>query len=227
YTWSPTTALSAPYAATSTASPTTTTTYTVTAKVTATGCTKTDAVLVTVNPKPTANAGLDKTITTQGGSVTIGTTGILGNTYSWTPSLGLNNPTLAIPTASPTSTTTYTLTVTATATGCTNTDQVIVNVTVANQGNGSKGTNPLTQTQFNVFPNPVENVLNITSDAVLNGKYEIVILNTAGQEVVRKSVEAKEERLNLQINTLDLTQGIYILNIESVEGNSVHKLIKE
>lgn len=47
-------------------------------------------------------------------------------TYSWSPIIGLNNPYITNPIASPTSTTTYTMT--ATANGCSATDDVIVTI---------------------------------------------------------------------------------------------------
>ena len=51
-------------------------------------------------------------------------------TYSWTPTTGLSNPNIANPIASPTTSTVYTLTVTDDD-GCTDTDQVTVNVNAA------------------------------------------------------------------------------------------------
>ena len=62
--------LNSTIAANPTASPSTTT-YTVTVTSGA-GCTSTDQVMVTVNPIPTADAGVDKTICNAGSSVSIG-----------------------------------------------------------------------------------------------------------------------------------------------------------
>ncbi|UCD27308.1 MAG: hypothetical protein JSV03_09250, partial [Planctomycetota bacterium] len=78
-----------------------------------------------------ANAGADKTIvsgnsTTLDGSAS-GGTGTY--TYSWTPTTGLSDATIAAPTASPTETTTYTLTISDGVN--TATDTVIVTVTAA------------------------------------------------------------------------------------------------
>ncbi|MBK6273890.1 MAG: hypothetical protein IPF58_03960 [Saprospirales bacterium] len=50
-------------------------------------------------------------------SFVIGTATVAGNTYAWSPSLGLSNAGIAQPTA--TSPGTYTITVTNTANGCT------------------------------------------------------------------------------------------------------------
>ena len=105
--------------------PTSTTTYTVT--VTSLGCTASDNVVVTVNPLPNANAGVDQTICT-GSSATLTASG--GGTYQWAG--GSLTSTYIV---SPTSTTTYTVTVT--SLGCTASDNVTVTVNplpIANAG---------------------------------------------------------------------------------------------
>ncbi len=127
YSWSPAAGLSAVNIAQPAANPNATTTYTVT--VTGiNGCTSTDVVIVNVNTTPpTADAGPDKNLDCHTTSVTIGTVAIAGNTYSWNPVQGLNNPALAEPVASPAVNTSYTVTVT-NVNGCTATD--VVNVSI-------------------------------------------------------------------------------------------------
>lgn len=53
-----------------------------------------------------------------GASVSLGFAAVPGNTYSFSPTVGLNNPISSNPTANPAQTTVYTLTETNTATGC-------------------------------------------------------------------------------------------------------------
>jgi hypothetical protein len=127
YLWSPTAGLSDAAIANPTAAPAATTTYTVTVTTTATGCTATDAVEVTVNPLPTADAGTDDDLCLGGAAVQIGTTAVAGNTYLWSPTAGLSDALIANPTAAPAITTTYTVTVT-NAAGCTAADAVLVTV---------------------------------------------------------------------------------------------------
>jgi subtilisin family serine protease len=127
YSWTPSTGLSSATAAMPTANPTTTTTYNLVATLTATGCAKSDAVVVTVNALPTANAGVDKTICA-GSSTTIGSAAISGTTYLWSPTTALSSATAANPTATPTVTTTYIVTATKTLGGCTKKDTVKVTV---------------------------------------------------------------------------------------------------
>ncbi len=94
-------------------------TYSVTGTNTVTGCTNTDQVTVTVNVLPTVNAGIDQSVCA-GTSVALSGTG--ADTYSWDNNV--SNGIGFIPSAN----STYTVTGTNTATGCTNTDQVVVNV---------------------------------------------------------------------------------------------------
>ena len=111
YSWSPVVTNGVAF------TPASTGTYTVTG-TTASGCTNTDQVLVTVNPLPTVNGGTDVTICA-GETVTLTASG--ATTYSWSPSAtnGVG--------FTPSTSSTYTVTGTSSL-GCTNTDQVMVNV---------------------------------------------------------------------------------------------------
>ncbi len=109
--------------ATNMVSPTISTTYTLTV-TDAKGCTKTDQVLVTVNPLPIANAGLD-TMLCVGNSVDLfgqGSGGLSPYTFAWS-----NGTLTAANEVMPTSTTKYYLTVTD-ANTCSSRDSVIVTV---------------------------------------------------------------------------------------------------
>ncbi len=102
-----------------TITPTTTTTYNVIG-TDANGCTSTDAVIITVNPLPSANAGSDVEIC-KGSSTTLTATG--GTSYYW----NTTGATSAAITVSPLTTTSYVVTV-SNANGCSS--QANVKVTV-------------------------------------------------------------------------------------------------
>lgn len=92
------------------------------------GCKDTASISVTPLPTPVVKASPDVTIcllnmTTLKAEVTGGTNFI----YNWTPTLGLNNPTLASPIAKPGETTVYTVEA-IDANGCKGTDEVRVQV---------------------------------------------------------------------------------------------------
>ena len=97
--------------------PAATTTYTVTG-TDATGCITTDQVLVTVNPLPVIDAGLDQTVCS---STPVTLSGSGGVSYTWNNGVVNGTP------FTPLATTTYTVTGTD-ANGCQNTDNVLVTV---------------------------------------------------------------------------------------------------
>ena len=121
YSWTPATGLSSTNIQNPIANPTVTTIYTV--MVTNNGCSKTDAVTISLTTPPTANAGPDLNLCT-GSNVTINASG--GTTYSWTPAQGLSSTTSANPVVTITTTTTYTLYVSNGA--CSDADAVTVTV---------------------------------------------------------------------------------------------------
>jgi gliding motility-associated-like protein len=130
YQWSPSIGLSSITAAHPSAYPANTTNYIL--KVTdGKGCSNYDTVTVNVNNIPTVDPGSNKIICAKdsvqlGGSPTV-TGGKSPYTYSWSPSTGLNNTSVANPYAKPLTTTLYTLLVTD-ANGCKSNSKVTVTV---------------------------------------------------------------------------------------------------
>ena len=100
--------------------------YTVTVKD-ANNCTFTTNATVGLNNTLTFSTGGNPTIC-EGTSTTL-TVNSNATQYNWTPTTGLNDPTIQNPTASPTTTTTYT--VTATLGGCSTSGSITVNVNPA------------------------------------------------------------------------------------------------
>jgi gliding motility-associated-like protein len=82
---------------------------------------------ITVYPVPAVDAGPDKFVLEGGNAVLAGSGTGNGLSYLWSPSVGLNNPTVAQPTVTPTDDITYTLTVTS-ADKCVSSDEVFVKV---------------------------------------------------------------------------------------------------
>lgn len=79
---------------------------------------------ITIFTNPTINVGSDQTICL-GSAATLTASG--GVAYNWSPATGLSSPTVANPSASPTTSTTYTVTTTD-ANGCMASDMVFVTV---------------------------------------------------------------------------------------------------
>lgn len=95
------------------------------------GCSFDTTITVTATTGPTANAGADVTICS-GATANLGAAPVGGNTYSWSPTIGLSNSAIANPTVTLTNVTSsavstnYVLTVT--QGGCTSWDTVRVTV---------------------------------------------------------------------------------------------------
>lgn len=123
YLWTPATGLNDATISNPIASPSETTTYTVTI-TTAGGCPVQRSVTVTVSSVIVATVSSDVSICA-GNSTQLVATG--GEYYVWTPSTGLDNPTIPNPLATPGKTTTYTVVVIGAA-GCTSTASVTVTV---------------------------------------------------------------------------------------------------
>jgi|GEM_PF-1057638 len=123
YLWVPSAGLDDPFSQTPTASPDTTTTYYV--FLMDGNCEAVDSMTVFVQSGTGASVIPGATICL-GDAVAIGGPSSPSTSYVWTPVLGLDDPTVANPIASPTQTTTYTLN--ATSANCASTLEVTVTV---------------------------------------------------------------------------------------------------
>ncbi|MEM6268306.1 MAG: gliding motility-associated C-terminal domain-containing protein [Bacteroidota bacterium] len=103
-------------------------TVTVTDNSTPAACADTTAVTILGVTPPVADAGANDTICV-GDTITVGGVSSTGPNivYTWTPTAGLSNPSIAQPQAFPTATTTYTLTVDS-AGVCSATDDITITV---------------------------------------------------------------------------------------------------
>jgi hypothetical protein len=129
YSWSPGAGLSDSSISNPIATPTASTLYTLTETIVSTGCYKTDTVSVSPSTltSPLAITGRD-TIICAGQAVNLGTSAVSGNSYSWSPSTGLNSDQISNPVANPVSTTSFILTETVTAFGCYKSDTITISV---------------------------------------------------------------------------------------------------
>lgn len=122
YSWSPGTNLNTTTGATVIANPTATTTYTVVG--TDNGCTSSASITVSVITQPIVNVTASTTSICNGQSATLTASG--ADTYTWSPSTGLNTTTGATVIATPATTTTYTVTGFV-AGGCFSTNTITIN----------------------------------------------------------------------------------------------------
>ncbi len=121
YTWQPVMNISNNLISNPLAWPTTTTEYIVLGED-ALGCINSDSVTITVNTLPTIYAGLDVWLC-PGSDIQL--TAIGTGNFSWTPTIGLTDPTISNPFASPLDTTNYIVEITDNN-GCKNSDSIFV-----------------------------------------------------------------------------------------------------
>ena len=116
YAWLPSASLSSAIIANPFASPKNSTTYVVTV-TNQFACSDTAAIVITVDEKPTANAGPDKTIVGNNSVILSGSATGQSITYSWSPVLYIDNPQVLQPVVNPPSDIDYVLKVVSTH-GC-------------------------------------------------------------------------------------------------------------
>ncbi|MEQ3662892.1 MAG: T9SS type A sorting domain-containing protein, partial [Flavobacterium sp.] len=80
--------------------------------------------------------------------------------------------------------------------------------------------NSFTESSFRVYPNPVNDILTIVNELSSNSKLTIVDINGRIVKQVSSSTSLTS------INVSDLNSGIYFVNIETEEGKSTKKIIK-
>jgi hypothetical protein len=92
-------------------------------------------------------------------------------------------------------------------------------------GNTTTGiTKNKTSTQFNLFPNPAHNQLNIESSQATNEKLDIEVTDVFGKIVLSESYKNSNKA---SVNITDLTPGIYFAKITGDKGQSIKKFIKQ
>ena len=77
--------------------------------------------------------------------------------------------------------------------------------------------------KFNVFPNPVTDVVTITNSESI-GIEQIEIFDISGKKVQSQNFSKESE---VQLNMADFASGTYLLHIKTNEGTAVKKVVKK
>src|SRR5690554_528700 len=77
--------------------------------------------------------------------------------------------------------------------------------------------------KFNVFPNPVTDIVTITNNENI-GIEQIEVLDINGKTI--KSLNYNKEN-EVQLNLGDFASGMYLLHIKTNEGTAVKKVVKK
>lgn len=89
---------------------------------------------------------------------------------------------------------------------------------------GISNTEP--NSQFNIYPNPTNDILNIEAKGFSNNDFKIIMSNTLGQTLFEKEFKAVGNSFTTQIDLKEFSSGIYLLNILSEKGKQVFKVQK-
>jgi len=76
------------------------------------------------------------------------------------------------------------------------------------------------QTKISIYPNPANDFVNVYANETIT---EISIMDIAG----KKLLEENPNSTSVEINTNDLSSGVYLINIETLTGNTIRKIIVE
>lgn len=162
-----------------------------------------DQANATVNPLPIVGAGPDQSVC-PGYTVTL--TGTGAATYTW------NNSVTNGVGFVPISTSTYTVTGTS-AYGCINTDQVVVTVDCSSLDEQN-------QIIAKLSPNPTSSILTIEGESII----ETISIYTLNGHLVKYGTPLSQKSV---IDLSDLTQGVYLVELNSEKGRIVKRIIVE
>ncbi|MDD3744464.1 MAG: T9SS type A sorting domain-containing protein [Lentimicrobiaceae bacterium] len=81
-------------------------------------------------------------------------------------------------------------------------------------------------TDFNIYPNPGKDVLNVRLHTDRGEAYTVVLRNLTGQVVHSKQHNGSGHDENIRINIENLPEGCYIIDLNTASKGSVyHKFI--
>lgn len=97
-------------------------------------------------------------------------------------------------------------------------------ITVVPDGTLSNGDFLMNNDDLVLFPNPVENTLNVSFNVNIAGEVKITLYNALGQQI-----KTYDDNLNsnLELDMVDLTTGIYFLKIENSSSSVTKRFIKK
>ncbi len=80
--------------------------------------------------------------------------------------------------------------------------------------------------RFNMFPNPVSNILNIDLDLNEGAQMEMTIIDITGKQLRSRSLNLNSGVESIQISTQDLPQGSYLIRIGNEDGFINRRFVK-
>ncbi len=73
------------------------------------------------------------------------------------------------------------------------------------------------QPQLDVFPNPVEDLVNIQFEGGISSTTQVLVLSADGKELLRRQVDENPTEFNLQLDLSELPAGFYLISVQQGE----------
>lgn len=88
--------------------------------------------------------------------------------------------------------------------------------------------NPALSLDATVYPNPVNDIINLLINPSESGNVEISLVSMGGKEILRNSYSVQPEKLStIQIAVSGIPSGVYVLKVIAGKRNFVQKVIKK
>ena len=78
-----------------------------------------------------------------------------------------------------------------------------------------------------MYPNPVNDVLNLQFDNAQNGSYDVLVYNVSGQVVASEKVDFNANSNSTSLNTSGWAPGIYFVNLQADKIQQVIKVVRQ
>lgn len=82
--------------------------------------------------------------------------------------------------------------------------------------------------EFLVFPNPSFDQFTVQFSSVQSGSGKVTVTNLLGMTVYSSEIKCESGKNEIKISLIELPRGVYFINLDQSEGNSIcKKIIKE
>lgn len=78
--------------------------------------------------------------------------------------------------------------------------------------------------QFNLYPNPTTNIINVDFNIESENNVSVSILNTVGQEVDSKEMNSVSGTQTIQFDTSDLEAGMYLVKVKTGTSEQIKRI---
>jgi surface protein len=78
-----------------------------------------------------------------------------------------------------------------------------------------------------VFPNPAEEMLTISFENAIKSEILVRITDLTGREILRQNTNKTTDKVSLQLNVTNLSQGMYIVEVAGAEYLETKKFVKQ